>query len=108
MRKLAFVQTESGPTAHMNDLSDDTLTVGTRTAVADTPAWVTLEVAHGGFATGRYLAEGPLLPHEQSRLLDLPDNVRGTTDRERLNHWFLSDAGQAELLDSLRDHRLHV
>lgn len=28
--------------------------------VADTPAWVTLEVAHGGFATGRYLTDAGL------------------------------------------------
>ena len=92
----------------LQGMSDGTLRVGSRTPVADTPAWVTLEVAHGGFATGRYLAEGPLLPHEQARLSDLPDDVRGSTDRERLNHWYLSDAGQAELLGALREGRLHV
>ena len=36
------------------------LSVGSRTPVSGTPAWVTLEVAHGGFATGRLLAEQPL------------------------------------------------
>lgn len=92
----------------LQGMSDGTLSVGSRTPVADTPAWVTLEVAHGGFATGRYLAEGPLLPHEHARLSDLPDDVRGSTDRERLNHWYLSDAGQAELLGALREGRLHV
>ncbi|WP_430335844.1 hypothetical protein [Rhodococcus sp. ACT016] len=33
--------------------------VGSRTPVADLPAWVTLEVAHGDFATGRALSEAP-------------------------------------------------
>ncbi|MCB9690865.1 MAG: hypothetical protein H6736_03530 [Alphaproteobacteria bacterium] len=37
-------------------MEDGSITVGSRTPVADTPAWVTLEVAHGGFATGRLLA----------------------------------------------------
>lgn len=35
------------------------LAIGSRTPVAGTPAWVTLEVTHGGFATGRALAEVP-------------------------------------------------
>ncbi|SFP51594.1 hypothetical protein SAMN05421810_102816 [Amycolatopsis arida] len=76
--------------------------VGSRTPVADTPAWVTLEVAHGGFATGRYLAEAPLTEDEAARLATLPDDVPGRTNRERLNLWYLGDDGQAELLDALR------
>ena len=44
----------------LSGMATGTLAVGSRTPVADTPAWVTLEVAHGGFATGRYVAEGPL------------------------------------------------
>lgn len=82
--------------------------VGGRTPVVDTPAWVTLEVAHGGFATGRYLAEAPLHPDEIARLADLPDDVPGGSDRERLNLWYLGDAGQAELLDTLRAGRYRV
>lgn len=78
------------------------ITVGSRTPVADTPAWVTLEVAHGGFATGGYLAEAPLTDDEVGTLLELPDGVPGSTDRERLNLWYLGDAGQAELLAALR------
>ena len=38
-------------------MADGSLSVGSRTPVSGTPAWVTLEVAHGGFATGRLLAE---------------------------------------------------
>ena len=57
-------------------MADGTLTVGSRTPVADTPAWVTLEVAHGGFATGRYLAEVELRDDE---LAVLPADAPGTT-----------------------------
>ncbi|MDA3646230.1 hypothetical protein LZ318_29250 [Saccharopolyspora indica] len=79
------------------------LEIGSRTPVADTPAWVTLEVAHGGFATGRYLAQAPLSDAERERLAALPEDVPGGTDRERLNLWYLGDAGRAELLAALRD-----
>jgi len=84
------------------------LAVGSRTPVADTPAWVTLEVAHGGFATGRYLAEGELLEHERALLATLPPEVPGQTERERLNGWWLGDAGQAQLTKALHEGRLHV
>ncbi|MGW2836372.1 hypothetical protein ACWCWD_01045 [Streptomyces sp. NPDC001493] len=40
------------------------LTVGSRTPVAGFPPWVTLEVMHGGFATGTASASGPLQSHE--------------------------------------------
>jgi hypothetical protein len=81
------------------------LTVGSRTPVADTPAWVTLEVAHGGFVTGRYLAEAPLRDDERERARSLPPGAPGSTDRERLNLWYLGDEGQATLLHALRTER---
>ena len=84
------------------------LTVGSRTPVADTPAWVTLEVAHGGFATGRYLAEGELREHERALLDALPPKLPGKTERERLNGWWLGDAGQATLAKALHEGRLNV
>ncbi|MCB9700977.1 MAG: hypothetical protein H6711_03725 [Myxococcales bacterium] len=84
------------------------LRVGSRTPVADTPAWVTLEVVHGGFATGRYLAEGPLEPHEEALLADLPAEVPGATPRARLNQWFLGDAGQRALVEAIRGGRLTI
>jgi len=89
-------------------MADGTLRVGSRTPVRDTPAWVTLEVAHGGFATGRYSAEGDLQPHEHAVLGSLRGDAPGTTDRERLNLHYLSDAGRAELLAALRDRRVVV
>ena len=77
------------------------LRAGSRTPVAGTPAWVTLEVAHGGFATGRLLAEQPLDAAELGVLAGLPPEVPGRSDRERLNLWFLGDAGQQDLLRTL-------
>jgi hypothetical protein len=93
--------------AVLTGMADGTLTVGSRTPVAGTPAWVTLEVAHGGFATGRYLAE---VEPSEDELAALPDGVPGTTARERLNLWYLTDAGQAALLDALTtgDYRVEV
>src|SRR5512139_199794 len=40
-----------------------TIAVGSRTPTK-APAWVTLEVVTGGFATGAYGAGGPLTEHE--------------------------------------------
>lgn len=87
----------------ISGMASGRLVVGSRTPVSGTPAWVTLDVAHGGFATGRYLAEGPLREHEIEVLTRIPDDVPGSTERAVLNHYFLSDAGQKELLKSLRD-----
>ncbi|MGB3441558.1 MAG: hypothetical protein WBA97_22650, partial [Actinophytocola sp.] len=96
--------------AVLNGMADGTLTVGARTPVADTPAWVTLEVEHGGFATGRYLAEAPLRHDETEVVRSLPPDAPGTTDRERLNLHYLTDAGQAVLLDALATgtYRAHI
>ncbi|MBB5787527.1 hypothetical protein [Jiangella mangrovi] len=92
-------------------MTDGRLTVGSRTPVADTPAWVTLEVAHGGFATGRLLAEAPLSDDESARVAALPPGSPGSpgdTERERLNLWYLGDAGQAELLAALDSERYRI
>jgi hypothetical protein len=72
------------------------LQVGSRTPLADTPAWATLDVAHGGFATGSLLAGGPLLPHERERLGRLPAAPEGA-ERSALNASYLTDEGLAEL-----------
>ncbi|MEV6829938.1 hypothetical protein [Amycolatopsis sp. NPDC051102] len=82
-------------------MADGTLQVGSRTPVADTPAWVTLEVAHGGFATGRYLAE---VPPSAEELAAAP----GAADRERLNLWYLTDAGLAALRAALATESYRV
>lgn len=94
--------------AVLQGMSDGSLRVGSRTPVANTPAWVTLEVAHGGFATGRFLAEGPPRDDEIQRIESLTDDIAGTTDRERLNLWHLTDEGQRELRDALAGQRYTV
>lgn len=71
--------------AVLSGMAMGTLDVGSRTPVANTPAWVTLEVAHGGFATGRYIAEGPIADDEQAWLAHVPP-AENTTDRMRLQH----------------------
>jgi hypothetical protein len=74
-------------------MADGTLTVGSRTPVSGPPAWVTLDVAHGGFASGRYLAEAPLPPAERAAADELGDELPGSTERERVNLSYLTDAG---------------
>lgn len=85
----------------LEGLVSGSLTVGSRTPVAATPPWVTLEVIHGGFATGALLAECPPRPDELAVLDRLPGDVPGVTDRERLNLWYLGDAGLARLGEAL-------
>ncbi len=73
---------------------------GSRTPIRNVPAWATLEVVTGGFATGKLLAGGPLLPFERQYLESLSSP---TEDNERLalNSYFLSDAGMAQLQEML-------
>jgi len=100
--------------AVIGGIAGGTLNVGSRTPVADTPAWVTLEVVQGGFATGRFVAAGLLTDDER----DLLARISGrsleeghpvlVTDRQRLNTWFLSDQGLARLAEMLRSGRYEV
>jgi len=92
----------------LEGMADGTLTVGSRTPVSGTPAWVTLEVAHGGFVSGRYLAEAPLQAAERAVLDRLGDDLPGSTERERVNLWYLTDAGQEQLRRTLDSGRYRV
>lgn len=94
--------------AVLRGMSDGTLRIGSRTPIADTPAWVTPEVVHGGFATGRLLAETPLRHDEAARVAALPADAPGRTDRERLNLWHLGDEGHADLMSALATGAYHV
>ncbi|KQX54712.1 MULTISPECIES: hypothetical protein [unclassified Streptomyces] len=85
----------------LSGMADGTLRVGSRTPVSGLPAWVTLEVLHGGFATGTPRADGPLLPYEAdaAREAGIPE------EREALFAHCLTERGLAELwalLDSTR------
>jgi hypothetical protein len=78
------------------------LTIGSRLPLKGTPAWATLEVAQGGFATGDLLAGGPFHPHEQDLLARLPPVAPGA-ERAALNAYYLSEAGLAALQQMLAD-----
>jgi hypothetical protein len=80
---------------------------GTRAPVEGVPEWVTLEVLHGGFATGNLLAAGPLQSHE----LDLLEHLQRTPDetaRAALNIYYLSDLGRLDLSAMLESGRYRI
>lgn len=90
----------------MAGMLDGSIAVGSRTPVAGAPAWATLEVAHGGFATGGLLAGGALQPHEIELLREAP--APAGKERATLNLHFLGDEGRARLLDMLASGRYRV
>lgn len=93
------VRKGEGWRAVLSAMADGRLTVGSRTPVAGLPAWVTLEVAHGGFATGAPSAGGPLQPYERkaARRAGLPGDRRGLFDHALTEEGL---SGLCELLDS--------
>lgn len=70
------------------------LAVGDRQPLEGVPTWATLEVATGGFATGRLLAGGAAQPHESHAV---PSADHAKPDRRPLNAWCLSEEGLAQL-----------
>lgn len=92
----------------LDGMASGSLLVGSRTPVENTPAWVTLEVMHGGFASGRYLAEQPLDDDELALLSGPAAGLAGSTPRESLNLWMLSDAGQQILQEALESERYRI
>ncbi len=83
----------------LQNILSGSLEYGSRTPLK-LPAWVTLEVVTGGFATGDLLAGGPLQEHEK-KLLDHLPTVRKGGERSALNSYFLTDAGLADLQQKL-------
>jgi len=83
----------------LQNILSESLEYGSRTPLK-LPAWVTLEVVTGGFATGDLLAGGPLQEHEK-KLLDHLPTVRKGGERSALNSYFLTDAGLADLQQKL-------
>lgn len=90
----------------LTGLQDGSLQIGSRTPVESTPAWVTLGVIHGGFATGEFSAGGPLLPHEMDKVRALPPSDRG--ERAALNEYYLGEEGRGELGEMLQTGRFRV
>ena len=77
----------------LDGLASGSLRLGSRTPAAGLPAWVTLEVVRGGFATGRAAAEGDLEPDE----LSLAARAGVPAERRYLFAHHLTHAGVAEL-----------
>jgi len=89
----------------LTGMADGTLHIGARTPVKNTPSWVTLDVLHGGFATGGRTAGGDLHKWEQ----DLADELSIKRQvRRSLNNHFVSDAGIQTLLAALDEQRLAI
>ncbi len=74
-------------------MADGSIKVGDRTPVAGFPAWVTLEVLHGGFATGRALAEEPIDTAERA----VAERAGVRSDWIGLFGYHLTDEGLEEL-----------
>jgi hypothetical protein len=89
-----------------------TLNVGSRTPLSGAPAWATLEVLTGGFASGTLLAGGPLRPHEVARLMQLGhgEETNAPAARALLNASYLDESGLGELGALLRSgcYRIEV
>ncbi|MFT7623673.1 MAG: hypothetical protein ACI9WU_002856 [Myxococcota bacterium] len=85
--------------AALHGMQRGTIEPGSRTPVADTPAWVTLDVVTGGFATGQFAAGGPIQPHEEA--LAQAHGLPPKETREALNAWHLTDAGMAQLSEQV-------
>ncbi|KAG9392856.1 hypothetical protein J8273_5789 [Carpediemonas membranifera] len=73
------------------------IAVGSRAPIKDTPTWVTLEVLRGGFASGDFVAGGPLLQWES----DLAVQHHVEPHRADLNRFFLTGQGMKIILDML-------
>lgn len=91
----------------LKGLLDGSLRVGSRTPVAGAPPWVTLDVVHGGFATGGYAAGGPLRAHE-SLLLARIGMAEPGTERSVLNLYFAGDDGRTGLQAMLESGTFRV
>lgn len=81
----------------LEGIASGSLRVGSRAPVRDLPAWVTLEVLRGGFATGRAKAGGPLSADERQRA----DRLGLEPNRAALFGSWLTDDGLAELSELL-------
>ena len=79
-----------------------TIDIGSRTPTK-APAWVTLDVVTGGFATGAYAAGGPLQPHEVA----LCDRLGVRPSRAAANIHHVDAPEASELLASGR-YRIEV
>lgn len=88
-------------------MSQGVLSIGSRKPLDGVPEWVTLEVLTGGFASGNYLAGGPLLNHE-TELLEKLSNNKSVPERLFLNMYYLSSEGLDELRQLLKSGEYEI
>jgi hypothetical protein len=91
----------------LKNILNGSVAYGSRTPVHGAPAWSTLEVVKGGFATGNLLAGGPLLDFERQAAKRLGFEIRGD-DRRDLNAWHLTEDGIAHLQEMLRSGHFEI
>ncbi len=82
--------------AALHTILDGGSRFGSRTPIRGIPAWVTLEVLTGGFATENFPAGGELQQHE-IELLSKVGTIEPGREREAINTWYLTEAGLNEL-----------
>lgn len=81
----------------MERMADGRINIGSRVPIQGLPAWVTLEVLRGGFASGNALAEVPLQADE----IDLAQRLGIPAARGLIFGYFLTDQGLHELYSLL-------
>lgn len=81
----------------MERMADGRINIGSRVPIQGLPAWVTLEVLRGGFASGNALAEVPLQADE----IDLAQRLGIPAARGLIFGYFLTDQGLDELYSLL-------
>ena len=98
-RERAYQKAEKWASV-FEQLIGGSLQAGSRTPIDSVPAWATLEVLTGGFASGKLLAGGPLQDHERA-LATRRGVVIDGDNRLGLNRYFLSEEGLAVLREQM-------
>lgn len=81
-----------------------TVDVGSRKPIRDVPVWATPEVVHGGFATGRLRAAGPVTDEERT----WAEQLGVEPSRDALNGAFLSEGGLGALFELLTSRKYEL
>jgi len=104
----------------LTGMAQGILQIGSRAPVSGSPPWITLEVVHGGFATGGFAAGGILKPYEIAKLNELQKlglakeseikSLDKSAARAVLNIYFAGAEGRKELSKMLKTghYRTHI
>jgi hypothetical protein len=92
----------------LNSLPRTGTYIGRTNPVSGYPRWGTRGPAESRRGHRGLLAGGPLQPDELELLSELPSSGERATERERLNNYFLTDAGLARLRAALRSGAFRI